>query len=122
MPWCRRRGRSSRQRPSRWQQRGRRPARAPGRATLGKTPAGRAFGFIGMRCGNGWMHIYIFIKQLLGILQKKAMPERSLITPRRLLGLGPAMQSCKPAGMFYNTNRTRSRDDFIHNSILKSGT
>lgn len=66
------------------------------------------------------MHIYIFIKQLLEIPQKKVMPKRSLINPRRLQDLRSAMQLFKQADMFYNTNRMYSCDDSIHNSILKS--
>jgi len=68
------------------------------------------------------MRIYIFIKELLEILQKEVVPKRSLIIPRRLRDLRSVMQLFKHADTFYNTNRMYSCDDSIHNSILKSVT
>lgn len=62
------------------------------------------------------MRIHMFIKQLLEI------PRHKLIIPRRRLDLGSVKRLFKGGDVFNDTNGTRSCDDPIHNSILKSVT
>lgn len=81
---------------------------------------GGVLGFTAMCCSNGWIRIYIFIKQLLETPKEKVLVRPSLIISQRLLDFGPVMQLFKQAGMFYNTNRMYFWMDSIHNSILKS--